>query len=62
LGTPLILASVGCRAGKAAVVIGRNEDLSKVLLEFKILPAANQYTDLEMLPRFLLKGLWGMFY
>jgi hypothetical protein len=34
----------------------------EVLLEFKILPVANQYTDLEMLSRFLPKGLWGMFY
>jgi uncharacterized protein YbjT (DUF2867 family) len=34
----------------------------EALLEFKILPVANRYTDLEMLSRFLPKGLWGIFY
>jgi len=34
----------------------------EALLEFKILPVANQYTDLEMLSRFFPKGLWGMLY
>ena len=32
------------------------------LLEFKIHPVENQYTDLEMLSRFLPKGLLGMLY
>jgi hypothetical protein len=27
-----------------------------------MIPIANQYTDVEMLSRFLPKGLWGMFY
>jgi uncharacterized protein YbjT (DUF2867 family) len=31
-------------------------------LEFKIQPVGNQHTDLEMLSRFLPKGLWGMLY
>jgi hypothetical protein len=31
-------------------------------LEFKIQPIENQHTDLEMLSRFLPKGLWGMLY
>jgi uncharacterized protein YbjT (DUF2867 family) len=34
----------------------------EALLEFKISPVGNQYTDLEMLSRFLPKGLWGMLY
>ena len=34
----------------------------EALLEFKIHPVGNQYTDLEMLSRFLPKGLWGMLY
>jgi uncharacterized protein YbjT (DUF2867 family) len=34
----------------------------EALLEFKIHPMGNQYTDLEMLSRFLPKGLWGMLY
>jgi hypothetical protein len=34
----------------------------EALLEFKIHPIGNQYTDLEMLSRFLPKGLWGMLY
>jgi uncharacterized protein YbjT (DUF2867 family) len=34
----------------------------EALLEFKILPVTNQYTDLEMLSRFLPKGLWGLLY
>jgi uncharacterized protein YbjT (DUF2867 family) len=34
----------------------------EALLEFKILPIGDQYTDLEMLSRFLPKGLWGMIY
>ena len=33
----------------------------EVMLEFKIFPVANQYTDLEMLSRFFPKGLWGCF-
>jgi hypothetical protein len=34
----------------------------EALLEFKIYSMGNQYTDLEMLSRFLPKGLWGMLY
>jgi uncharacterized protein YbjT (DUF2867 family) len=34
----------------------------EALLEFKIQPVGNQYTDLEMLSRFLPKGLWGLLY
>jgi uncharacterized protein YbjT (DUF2867 family) len=34
----------------------------EALLEFKIYPVGNQYTDLQMLSRFLPKGLWGMLY
>jgi uncharacterized protein YbjT (DUF2867 family) len=34
----------------------------EALLQFKISPIGNQYTDLEMLSRFLPKGLWGMAY
>jgi uncharacterized protein YbjT (DUF2867 family) len=34
----------------------------EALLEFKIHPVGNQYTELEMLSRFLPKGLWGMLY
>jgi hypothetical protein len=34
----------------------------EALLEFKIHPIGDQYTDLQMLSRFLPKGLWGMFY
>jgi hypothetical protein len=34
----------------------------EALLEFKIDPIGNQYTELEMLSRFLPKGLWGMLY
>jgi uncharacterized protein YbjT (DUF2867 family) len=34
----------------------------EALLEFKIHPIGNQYTELEMLSRFLPKGLWGMLY
>jgi len=34
----------------------------EALLEFKIHPVGNQYTDLEMLSRFLPNGLWGMLY
>jgi hypothetical protein len=34
----------------------------EALLEFKIYPKGNQHTDLEMLSRFLPKGLWGMLY
>jgi uncharacterized protein YbjT (DUF2867 family) len=34
----------------------------EALLEFKIHPKGNQYTDLEMLSRFLSKGIWGMLY
>ncbi|MBW2603882.1 MAG: DUF2867 domain-containing protein [Deltaproteobacteria bacterium] len=34
----------------------------EALLEFKIHPVGNQHTELEMLSRFLPKGLWGMLY
>ena len=34
----------------------------EALLEFKIHPIGNQDTELEMLSRFLPKGLWGMLY
>jgi hypothetical protein len=34
----------------------------EALLEFKIHPVAHQHTELEMLSRFLPKGLWGMIY
>jgi len=34
----------------------------EALLEFKIESIGDQYTDLEMLSRFLPKGLWGLFY
>ena len=34
----------------------------EALLEFKIYPKGNQYTDVQMLSRFLPKGLWGMLY
>ena len=34
----------------------------EALLEFKICSVGNQYTDLEVLSRFLPKGLWGMIY
>ena len=34
----------------------------EALLEFKISPIGDQYTDLQMLSRFLPKGLWGMLY
>jgi uncharacterized protein YbjT (DUF2867 family) len=34
----------------------------EALLEFKILPVGNQHTELEMLSRFLPKGLWGILY
>jgi uncharacterized protein YbjT (DUF2867 family) len=34
----------------------------EALLEFKIYPIGDQYTDLQMLSRFLPKGLWGMLY
>ena len=34
----------------------------EALLEFKIYPMGNQYTELEMLSRFLPRGLWGMLY
>jgi uncharacterized protein YbjT (DUF2867 family) len=34
----------------------------EALLEFKIHPVGNQHTELEMLSRFLPKGLWGMIY
>ena len=34
----------------------------EALLEFKIYPVGDQYTDLQMLSRFLPKGLWGMLY
>ena len=34
----------------------------EALLEFKIRSIGDQYTDLEMLSRFLPKGLWGLLY
>ena len=34
----------------------------EALLEFKIYPVGDQYTNLQMLSRFLPKGLWGMLY
>jgi hypothetical protein len=34
----------------------------EALLEFKINSRGTEYTDLQMLSRFLPKGLWGMLY
>jgi uncharacterized protein YbjT (DUF2867 family) len=34
----------------------------EALLEFKIQPVSDQYTDFQMLSRFLPKGLWGILY
>jgi uncharacterized protein YbjT (DUF2867 family) len=47
---------------KLLVLLAEMKVPGEALLEFKIESIGDQYTDLEMLSRFLPKGLWGMLY